>query len=464
MNNRKFRFGTLLVFLAAMTCTVVSAFAQSFNKEPKVRRSLEETLRMVEKMNRHENVYTTELDSVTMYGGDNMKVILDYDAHSNCTGIAIYYLDDEWEMEFAFEYGYDDQNRLTYVIDYDSEEKEEYIYNAQDLVEEIYRSSYQANGTWRFYLKNVLAYDEDNNMTLSMGYSYVEGEWVESGKQTWDYEDGLLQANTTYYINENGEWVGDRRIEYHYDGDSLCTEMIESYWSEAWYNESKTVYHYDAQQLCYEKIVYGYGEEWHELYKNSYEYDAAGNLHIEISYFHQSGTQDWTYRNKYEYLYDEDNNCTDYYEYFYYVYDETWELEEVYHIAYGTLGIEYISGLSLLWDLFEFSFPVSNKVDQLIMDEDGDYFYFDFHYSSTDGIEEQNGNVLTLWPNPAMDRVVVEGIEAAEVQVYNGLGQMVKTVRNSNEISVAGLAEGVYLVRITNAMGVSQTERVTVIK
>lgn len=108
MNNRKFRFGTLLVFLAAMTCTVVSAFAQSFNKEPKVRRSLEETLQMVEKMNRHENVYTTELDSVTMYGSDNMKVILDYDAHSNCTGIAIYYLDDEWEMEFAFEYGYDD--------------------------------------------------------------------------------------------------------------------------------------------------------------------------------------------------------------------------------------------------------------------------------------------------------------------------------------------------------------------
>ena len=350
------------------------------------------------------------------------------------------------------------------MIDYDSEEKEEYIYNAQDLVEEIYRSNYQANGTWRFYLKNVLAYDEDNNMTLSMGYSYVEGEWVESGKQTWDYEDGLLQANTTYYINENGEWVGDRRIEYHYDGDGLCTEMIESYWSEAWYNESKTVYHYDAQQLCYEKIEYDYGEEWHELYKNSYEYDAAGNLHIEISYFHQSGTQDWTYRNKYEYLYDEDNNCTDYYEYFYYVYDETWELEEVYHIAYGTLGIEYISGLSLLWDLFEFSFPVSNKVDQLIMDEDGDYFYFDFHYSSTVGIAEQNDNSLTLWPNPAMDRVVVEGIEAAEVCVYNVVGQMVKTVRNTNEIPVSDLPQGVYLLRITNALGVSQTERVTVIK
>ena len=76
----------VVLFVVSMCC-MVSASAQNFNKEPKVRRSLEETLQIVEKMNRHENAYTTELDSVTMYGSDNMKVILDYDAHSNCTGI-----------------------------------------------------------------------------------------------------------------------------------------------------------------------------------------------------------------------------------------------------------------------------------------------------------------------------------------------------------------------------------------
>jgi hypothetical protein len=71
---------------------------------------------------------------------------------------------------------------------------------------------------------------------------------------------------------------------------------------------------------------------------------------------------------------------------------------------------------------------------------------------------------LTVYPNPAREKVVIEGVEAAEVQVYNGLGQVVKRVRNSNEINVSDLTEGVYLLRITNAMGVSQTERVTVIK
>lgn len=66
------------------------------------------------------------------------------------------------------------------------------------------------------------------------------------------------------------------------------------------------------------------------------------------------------------------------------------------------------------------------------------------------------GNVkhsVGCYPNPANGVVRIEGVEADEVWVYNALGQMVKTVRNSNEISVEGLSEGVYLLRITDADG-----------
>ena len=69
-----------------------------------------------------------------------------------------------------------------------------------------------------------------------------------------------------------------------------------------------------------------------------------------------------------------------------------------------------------------------------------------------------------IYPNPAKDFVKIDGTEAAEVQVYNALGQLVKTVRNSNEINVSNLTEGVYLLRIMDAKGVSQTERITVIR
>ena len=69
---------------------------------------------------------------------------------------------------------------------------------------------------------------------------------------------------------------------------------------------------------------------------------------------------------------------------------------------------------------------------------------------------------IEVWPNPANDKVTVEGIEIAEIQVYNTLDQLVKTVEDTNEISVAGLPEGVYVLRITDEKGNSFTERVSV--
>ena len=69
---------------------------------------------------------------------------------------------------------------------------------------------------------------------------------------------------------------------------------------------------------------------------------------------------------------------------------------------------------------------------------------------------------LQVYPNPARAKVTIEGIEAAKVQVYNAFGQLVKTVQCSNEINMSGLAEGVYLLRITDAEGRNHTARVAV--
>ena len=48
------------------------------------------------------------------------------------------------------------------------------------------------------------------------------------------------------------------------------------------------------------------------------------------------------------------------------------------------------------------------------------------------------------------------------MQVYNALGQLVKTVRGTNEIDIADLAEGVYLLRITDTDGKVYTNKITV--
>ena len=67
-----------------------------------------------------------------------------------------------------------------------------------------------------------------------------------------------------------------------------------------------------------------------------------------------------------------------------------------------------------------------------------------------------------VYPNPAMDFVKIEGVEAAKIQVYNALSQLVKTVRRTNEIDLSGLVEGVYLVSITEVDGKNHVARVAV--
>ena len=71
--------------------------------------------------------------------------------------------------------------------------------------------------------------------------------------------------------------------------------------------------------------------------------------------------------------------------------------------------------------------------------------------------EENDTQTISIYPNPAKDRVVIEGVEVAKVEVYNALGQLVKTVRDTNEIPVADLPQGVYLLRITDAEGEMRT-------
>ena len=74
-------------------------------------------------------------------------------------------------------------------------------------------------------------------------------------------------------------------------------------------------------------------------------------------------------------------------------------------------------------------------------------------YIDETSVQEQDLQHVSLYPNPAKETMLIEGAKVAEVQVYNALGQLVKTVRHANEIPVTDLPQGVYLLRITDAEG-----------
>ena len=79
-----------------------------------------------------------------------------------------------------------------------------------------------------------------------------------------------------------------------------------------------------------------------------------------------------------------------------------------------------------------------------------------------DDVDETAAEQVSVYPNPAKENVLIQGIEPAEVQVYNALGQLVKTVQGTNEVDLSGVVEGVYLLRIMDAEGKIHVARVAV--
>ena len=78
------------------------------------------------------------------------------------------------------------------------------------------------------------------------------------------------------------------------------------------------------------------------------------------------------------------------------------------------------------------------------------------HFRST-GVGEGDHNMVSVYPNPTKDKVMVEGDAIETVKVYNVLGQLVQMEQCGNasnvELHLNGLSAGVYTVEVTNAYG-----------
>lgn len=70
-------------------------------------------------------------------------------------------------------------------------------------------------------------------------------------------------------------------------------------------------------------------------------------------------------------------------------------------------------------------------------------------------VNEMDGETLSLYPNPATDAIRFNGAEVLSAKVYDLAGKLiVDAAVNGNELSVAGLSNGVYQVMIATAKGV----------
>ncbi len=80
--------------------------------------------------------------------------------------------------------------------------------------------------------------------------------------------------------------------------------------------------------------------------------------------------------------------------------------------------------------------------------------------TNTLGVQNAATSKTKLVPNPATDEVRITGVDSVvKIQIYNGSGQLVKEISNSEKADVSALSKGTYLVKISYKNGKTETQK-----
>lgn len=137
------------------------------------------------------------------------------------------------------------------------------------------------------------------------------------------------------------------------------------------------------------------------------------------------------------------------------------------HVEFNPLA-EWDTIPPVLPRLDQFGQPQFNLEGKLIVD--GNWSTLGWHACECDpesvGVQGLNLDNIKLYPNPTTGNFTISGLEnVSKIEVFNSLGQEIKTISNNTQSSVSfDLSEktGVYMVTITDLNGRSATQKVIV--
>ena len=81
-------------------------------------------------------------------------------------------------------------------------------------------------------------------------------------------------------------------------------------------------------------------------------------------------------------------------------------------------------------------------------------------------VAELSNEMASVYPNPATNRVVIEGENLSAVAIYNVAGQLIRIVRLDNVVNNIDMnvEAGIYFFNIINANGQTSVQRVVITK
>ena len=308
-----------------------------------------------------------------------------------------------------------------------------------------------------------MTYDAAGNLVRLSGWQKLGGVWQNVYYINYTYNSAGLITSRSNYNNFDGSWVLGGIYNYTYNAQNqlVLTTL-------------------DFARMLYQKIEYQYvGNDCVEELWYSYNFDTGtllpsekivtsyvdGRKVLVLDSVSDDGTY-WQYNGKFTYLYDNSGNCTEYHHY-----DGTnYEVERsVYTYDYG----KPLSGTVIPWNP-ELDRPrMYDNVDACVREAwyslDVDHvlqYVCDYVYEYSDvvtGVQSPAVPEISLYPNPASGRIVLDGLAdgEAEVRIHDLSGRLVLTCLASGPtaiLDVTALAPGCYVVRVV------QGEEVKVVK
>lgn len=116
-------------------------------------------------------------------------------------------------------------------------------------------------------------------------------------------------------------------------------------------------------------------------------------------------------------------------------------------------------------------YKITDSENNLIVKSDGKFTEEASHNISTKegyvSVEEMTNETYQVYPNPVKDILTVEGENLEQVNVFNTMGQLLKTVKcNGNvvNVNVSDLQNGMYIVNVIDNNGEVSSKKVSVLK
>lgn len=334
-----------------------------------------------------------------------------------------YHSSDYYEFQH---YGYDVAHRLISVKD---SVKNEYsvidslFYNDQGQM--IKLSGWQLlDGIWKNVYYIDYTYDAAGNIASRTNYNMFGGEWNLGGVYEYTYnQDNQIVLTTLTMIG-----MVYQRIDYTYMDGLLTQEVWSNYDGVGVSPSEKLCYGYEnGLKVCeYDSIIADYNT-WVYYGYRTYIYDDFGNC---TEYHYIDHTRDEAERSVYSYDYDMPLAET----------LMPWDPEMVRPKTYTNTHAYY----SEAWYTVDVNHVLQYVCDYI-------YEYADINLSINVPVAES----LSVYPNPASDVVVLEGLPEAlvKLQVIDAVGRVADVHYVSavnNQINLSSLPAGCYVLRVAS--------------